>query len=175
MDQTSYLHTLRLAARVHGLVVAQEDRLGLELVEIFREHLTMLRRPKSNQRTALLGEWPVFLLILTLQEVERAEGLPLEVEVEFFKSCLVHFFASHYAGLYRDHKDPIQETLAKVDWYLDSQDGPPEASFAKFAVGLFAGLVKDPAPAVEAFIRERVRPEILRALELAPKYRLEQI
>jgi hypothetical protein len=145
------------------------------LVEIFRDHLTMLRRPKFNQRTALLDELPAFLLILTLQEVERTERLPLEVKVDFFKSCLVHFFSSHYTGLYRDHKDPIQETLAKVDWYLDSHDGPPEARFAKFAAGLFPGLVKDPASAVEAFIQERVRPEILRALELAPKYRLEQI
>ncbi len=171
METTHLFNTLRLAARIHGLITAALPQLRQELIDLMSEASPRFRRPKVATVEAVRHELPVLLLILALQEMDAAEPNPADEEMEFLKACLVHFFAAHYASLYLEHKDPLKETLARVDWYLDGAGGPPDELFSRFVSTLFPNHGEEMDKPIHRFIDQKILPRVRKALDLAPKYR----
>lgn len=171
MDLAASLNTLHLASRIHGLLAAAMPRLNRRLVRALKQNGSLFRRPKPPQLESLANELPVLILILVLQEIEKTELTSGSEESEFLKSCLVQFFASHYVALYLEHKDPIKELLARVDWYLDGAEGPAEAMFSRFVSGVLTQRMDEPSEIPARFVTEKVLPEVRHALDLAPRYR----
>lgn len=172
MEVTNALHHIRLAARIHGRIDAVYPELERELIKQITGRTTLFKRPKHEQLEAIKTELPVLLLILTLQEVERAEMIKSETESELLKSCLVHFFAIYYNELYLDHQDPIRETFNRVDWYLDGEFPEANDLFVHFVSNIFPDIEKDAlTDQLNEFVNQRIMGEIQRAVELGPKYR----
>ncbi len=172
MDDKRLYDALHLAARIHGLIWAARPRLEEELVKVLGGPGKLKRRLKSAQREALFNELPVLLLILILQAMEKNGPDLAAGETEFLKSCLVHFFSIHYVALYLDHKDPIKETMARVDWYMDGDEGAPEELFARFVFSVFPDPRGELADPLHRFVTESVSAEIERVLALAPRYHI---
>lgn len=172
MELEKFLKTNRLAARAHGLLFTHMDRITEGLAKVINDHMPIFRRLKNKQHEALLAELPILILILVLQESERSDQYPQDEMAEVFKSGLINFFATNYIALYQDMKDPIKETLARVDWYLDGQEGSPQELFARYAAGMIEGPKDDISPILLDFIDETIMPEVHKALDLAPRYRI---
>ncbi|MBW1711526.1 MAG: hypothetical protein JRJ59_00040 [Deltaproteobacteria bacterium] len=172
MNRDQFLQTVRLAARIHGLILARMPRLTKDLNKVVKDHSSLFKRPTADQLETLANELPVLVLILVIQEMERLDLAPDDDMAEFLKSSLIHFFASHYIPLYLEHKDPIKETLTRVDWYLDGSGKTPESLFAGLVRGLLPGCKEEMTEPVVDFINNSVLPQVKKALDLAPRYRL---
>jgi len=171
MDPAQPIEALQLGARIHGLIAASLPRFSQELTKLIVQVCSVFRRPKRAQLEAVTNELPVLLLIMALQELDKDGSQFKDEEQDFLKSCLIQFFSVHYTQLYQEHKDPMKEMLARVDWYLDRSDEQPGELFSEFVYRHFPSRKEELAGPLSRFISNQILPEITRALDLAPRYR----
>lgn len=172
MDGNRIYNMLHLSARIYGLIWAARPKLETGLFKALAGPGKIKRRIKADQREAVKAELPILVLIMVLQAAEKKLADLTPEEMEFLKSGLVHFFSTNYLPLYLELKDPVKETMARVDWYMDGQEGGLEELFSKFVFSVVSDPKGELADPLHRFVTETVTAEIDRAIDLAPRYHI---
>lgn len=156
----------RLCLRIYGLMTRDLPAQALSLAQAAGP---LNKKDRQALAQTLADELPI---ILALHALGRLESNPHLAQIglsEFLRGLLLPCFSLSYSQLYEEATDPLQQVLARLDWYLDGDKGNPQEGLAYFASTTLGDHLADTGPLLE-HLNQILLPEMDKRLDLAFRY-----